>query len=187
MCRSLWLVGAWLLINCNPAAGKTKVDNVKLPSLGEDLALSVTALQRQGLLKDSDFIFDFNIGSTKRPQQPTLANGLNAVPGPNLFTVAASIANFPALIGEDVSLTVGMLGPCALYVSSFIARLSIDLFSVTPHTHPRASEFMYLVNGSVLTGMLQENGARYIEEHAASGQAVLFRTRPKLFYTKSFD
>jgi hypothetical protein len=56
----------------------------------------------------------------------------------------ANIANFPILTDLGQAVAVGFLGPCGLN---------------TPHTHPRATEFLTLVQGDVLeTGFILENG-----------------------------
>ena len=44
----------------------------------------------------------------------------------------------------------------------------------TPHTHPRATEMLYLINGTIRTGMLQENGARFVYNEVSSNQAQIF-------------
>ncbi|GME27388.1 Spherulin-1b precursor [Neofusicoccum parvum] len=57
---------------------------------------------------------------------------------------AAQINNFPILTDLGISTTVGFLGACGLN---------------TPHTHPRATEFLTLVQGSALDfGFIVENG-----------------------------
>ncbi|KAL1638998.1 hypothetical protein SLS58_008326 [Diplodia intermedia] len=57
---------------------------------------------------------------------------------------AAQINNFPILTDLGISTTVGFLGPCGLN---------------TPHTHPRATEFLTLVEGDKLDfGFIVENG-----------------------------
>lgn len=43
----------------------------------------------------------------------------------------------------------------------------------TPHTHPRATEFLYLVNGSLTNGMITETGSRFIINNITSDQAML--------------
>ena len=58
-----------------------------------------------------------------------------------------------------VAMTVGFIGPCGMN---------------TPHTHPRATEFNYVVSGKFMTGMLQENGVRPIMGTVHEGQASLF-------------
>ncbi|KAK7709515.1 hypothetical protein SLS57_008720 [Botryosphaeria dothidea] len=57
---------------------------------------------------------------------------------------AAQINNFPILTDLGISTTLGFLGPCGLN---------------TPHTHPRATEFLTLVEGNKLDfGFIVENG-----------------------------
>lgn len=58
-----------------------------------------------------------------------------------------------------LSLAVGFLGPCGLN---------------TPHTHPRATELNYVVNGTLRTGFLMENGARFVFNEAHAGTVSVF-------------
>ena len=44
----------------------------------------------------------------------------------------------------------------------------------TPHTHPRATEFLYLVNGHMEAGFIEENGARFVVNQLTAGQGTLF-------------
>lgn len=90
-------------------------------------------------------------------------------------TVAASSANFPAVIGNGVAMSkillcrrfhahlslsaVGILGPCGVN---------------TPHTHPRATEINISVNGTLRTGMLAENGARFVVNELPPGSMTVF-------------
>lgn len=87
------------------------------------------------------------------------------VPGAAGHLVLASVSDFPALVGNGesiqrwykchcsepviagVALLAGFLGPCGMN---------------TPHTHPRATEFLYLVNGTLQNGMITETGSRFI-------------------------
>jgi hypothetical protein len=58
--------------------------------------------------------------------------------------VSANIDSFPILTGLGISTTVGFLAPCGIN---------------TPHVHPRATEFLTLVEGSNLEfGYVLENG-----------------------------
>lgn len=58
--------------------------------------------------------------------------------------VAANIETFPILTDLGISTTVGFLGPCGIN---------------TPHVHPRATEFLTLVEGNNLQfGYVLENG-----------------------------
>jgi len=44
----------------------------------------------------------------------------------------------------------------------------------TPHTHPRATEFLFLVNGGIEAGFIEENGARFVVNQLTAGQGALF-------------
>jgi len=44
----------------------------------------------------------------------------------------------------------------------------------TPHTHPRSAEFNYVTNGSLITGMIPENGAKFVFNEVGTNQATLF-------------
>ncbi|KAH8689233.1 RmlC-like cupin domain-containing protein [Phaeosphaeriaceae sp. PMI808] len=71
----------------------------------------------------------------------------DAKPAPNAkggATKAANIETFPILTGLGISTTLGFLEPCSIN---------------TPHVHPRASEFLTLVEGKNLRfGYVLENG-----------------------------
>lgn len=54
---------------------------------------------------------------------------------------------------------IGFLGPCAIN---------------TPHTHPRATEINFSVNGTLRGGFLAENGAKFIEVTLNPGEAAIF-------------
>ncbi|KAF2795463.1 RmlC-like cupin [Melanomma pulvis-pyrius CBS 109.77] len=70
----------------------------------------------------------------------------NAKPAPGAkggATKAANIETFPILTGLDMSTTMGFLGPCGMN---------------SPHVHPRATEFLTVVEGAVKFGYVLENG-----------------------------
>ena len=56
-------------------------------------------------------------------------------------------------------MTLGFLEPCGMN---------------TPHTHPRATEMLYLVNGTITAGMIAENGARFVFNTLQAGSAQVF-------------
>ncbi|KAF1930361.1 RmlC-like cupin [Didymella exigua CBS 183.55] len=112
-------------------------------ALFRDLFTAPTAIKRfQRLLVQGDAllagpalkaltVFDFN-GATPAPGAEGGA------------TKAANIETFPILTGLDISTTLGFLEPCGIN---------------TPHVHPRATEFLTLVEGSNLKfGYVLENG-----------------------------
>jgi hypothetical protein len=43
-----------------------------------------------------------------------------------------------------------------------------------PHTHPRATEINIAINGTLRTGMLAENGARFVFNDVPAGSAAVF-------------
>jgi len=56
-------------------------------------------------------------------------------------------------------MAVGILEPCGMN---------------TPHTHPRATEIQYNVNGTIRTGMITENGGRFIMTDLKPGGMTIF-------------
>jgi len=122
------------------------------PTNDQSVALLITAatnVDRINMLNDADFVFDFF--------HPP--NGSITASGPDGHIVTARRDTFPALVSNGLALSVGFLGPCGLN---------------TPHTHPRATEFNFAVNGTLRTGMLAENDARVVMNTINPGQAVLF-------------
>lgn len=97
----------------------------------------------------SQFVFDF--------LNPPGGSGETV--GAGGHTVAASSATFPALIGTGMAMTIGFLGPCGFN---------------TPHTHPRATEFNFVVNSTLSAGLLTENGARFVFNEVPAGSAAIF-------------
>ncbi|KAI1795208.1 RmlC-like cupin [Ganoderma leucocontextum] len=95
--------------------------------------------------KDTDFVFNF-LNAT-------------AVKGAGGELISATVSNFPVLVNNGLAMTIGLLGPCGMN---------------TPHTHPRATEILYLVNGTLTTGMIPENGDRFIFNTLEGGSAQVF-------------
>ncbi|KAJ3476808.1 hypothetical protein NLI96_g10902 [Meripilus lineatus] len=124
------------------------------PTLGQspaqkvaDLRLAASMVDRVKLLQDNEFVFDF--------LHPISGES----DGGGGHTVSASVGNFPALVGTGMAMTIGFLGPCGYN---------------TPHTHPRATEFNFAVNGTLQTGFLAENGARFVFNEVPPGSAAIF-------------
>ena len=106
---------------------------------------SQSALQERQKLKPKDFVFDrFNA-------TPTVGSGGQG----NFMTVET----FPALKGMGVSASTFDILPCGI---------------ILPHIHPRGNEIFYSMKGGFLTGFLEENGGRYIENNITAGQATVF-------------
>jgi hypothetical protein len=77
------------------------------------------------------------------PQKPPLV--LNPFPPhyPQLTYHLQNIDTFPILTDLGLSTTVAFLNPCGIN---------------TPHVHPRATEFLTVVQGAISFGMILENG-----------------------------
>ncbi|KAI9001036.1 RmlC-like cupin [Trametes punicea] len=107
---------------------------------------AATQVDRINILsQDSDFVFNFLTSK--------------ATTGAGGSAVGATVENFPALVDNGLAMTIGFLGPCGMN---------------TPHTHPRATEILYVVNGTISSGMLAENGARFVFNKVPAGSAVIF-------------
>ncbi|KAJ7656259.1 RmlC-like cupin domain-containing protein [Mycena polygramma] len=111
------------------------------------LRLDPTAVDRINDLSDQQFVFDF------------LNPPGGVTTGAAGHTVTATSGTFPAVVGNGVAMTVGFLGPCGIN---------------TPHTHPRATEINFSVNGTLRTGMLSENGARFVVNSLPPGSMTVF-------------
>jgi hypothetical protein len=113
------------------------------------LITSPTEVERINLLNDTDFLFDF-----LNPPPGAITSD-----GPDGTIVTARRDTFPAVVGNGIAMSVGHLGPCGLN---------------TPHIHPRATEFNIAINGTLMTGMLAENGARLVMNTVQPGQGTIF-------------
>ncbi|KAI0882745.1 RmlC-like cupin domain-containing protein [Annulohypoxylon maeteangense] len=80
------------------------------------------------LTSNSDFIFDFNKARKG---------------GKSSEIVQANRKAFPALTGTGIGMAVGFLGPCGFN---------------TPHVHNRATEFLIVTKGKIVSEMVIENG-----------------------------
>ncbi|KZV98939.1 RmlC-like cupin [Exidia glandulosa HHB12029] len=107
---------------------------------------AVTALDRINILQDDgDFVFDFT-----KATKTTGAGGA---------LIAAKADNFPALIGNGLAMTIGQMDPCSIN---------------SPHTHPRATEFLLMTKGTITAGFLAENGARFVINNVTELSATIF-------------
>ena len=101
-------------------------------------------------------MFDYNAG---------VGTARNA--GGNL--TLANVANFPALFANGVSLPSAFL-PSFPFSNTRTRPRGMN----TPHTHPRATEFLYVVNGQMEAGFIEENGARFVVNTVTEGQGTIF-------------
>lgn len=114
------------------------------------LTQAATVVDRLSLLPNaSDHVYDFNV--------PPRADAITT--GSGGHTVKADRKDFPALIGNGVSMTLGFIGPCGFN---------------TPHTHPRSAEINIVVEGSLGTEYILENGAPLIRNRLDKYQMTVF-------------
>lgn len=122
-------------------------DPVADAELVAKLITAPTQVQRLALLNDTDFVFNFNAG-------------VGVTKGAGGTVTTANAADFPAVIGNGMAMAVAVMEPCAMN---------------TPHTHPRATEFLYVVNGTGLAvGFIEENGARFVSNTVLPGEGTIF-------------
>ncbi|KAJ7131943.1 RmlC-like cupin domain-containing protein [Mycena filopes] len=114
-----------------------------------DLRDAPTAVDRVALLpNDSQFVFNF------------FDPALKATTGAGGKVITANAGNFPAVVGNGAAMAIGILEPCGLN---------------TPHTHPRATEIQFNVNGTTIrTGMITENNARFVMTDLSPGGMTIF-------------
>lgn len=114
------------------------------------LQTAATAVDRIALLPNpQDHVYDF----TNPPLTSAITQGKGG------HTVKADRKNFPALIGNGVSMTLGFIGPCGFN---------------TPHTHPRSAEINVIVQGELGTEYVLENGAPVIRNNLQQYQMTVF-------------
>ncbi|RMY72181.1 hypothetical protein D0863_04676 [Hortaea werneckii] len=95
---------------------------------------------------DDDWLFDFN----------DYPETYNFAPG---GVTTAKASTFPATVENGMSMAMLNMGPCAM---------------LPPHWHPRASNYVVTVLGSVTTYMWEENGARLVTEKLTPGKMTIF-------------
>lgn len=119
------------------------------------LATASTEIERNNLLDDAKYVFDYTsfLGIKNSTGVPGLTIGKGG------RVVAANTINYPALIGHGISMTIGFIEPCGIN---------------NPHTHPRATEMLLMIEGEMRVGFFMENGARFIGNTLKLGQATVF-------------
>ncbi|KZV68938.1 RmlC-like cupin [Peniophora sp. CONT] len=113
------------------------------------LRLAPTQVDRINVLSDEDLVFSFSNPST----------AVGTVTGAGGHAVLGISGNFPAVVGNSISMIVGHLAPCGMN---------------TPHTHPRAAEIIYSVNSSLVSGFIMEDGAPYRQVNISAGSATVY-------------
>lgn len=109
------------------------------------IPLSRQAFRKQ--FSNRDFAFD-------------LAGSRNTGTGTGGSLRVADIDSMPALSGEGVSSTLFSVEPCGINL---------------PHIHPRATEFLYVIEGDFLrAGFVEENGGRTIINDIKAGDVNFY-------------
>ncbi|KAL9106814.1 MAG: hypothetical protein Q9227_008236 [Pyrenula ochraceoflavens] len=127
----------------NPPSALTTPPQNPIPSPSSSPPLSNTALIDSLILAPSEQ----DKLAILVPNPPNVANLTytfinNTVSPPTGGTIAlAAIDAFPALQLGNVAAAIGFVNPCGLN---------------TPHSHPRASEFLTVVRGELVTGLILE-------------------------------
>ncbi|KAJ3159611.1 hypothetical protein HDU86_001620 [Geranomyces michiganensis] len=105
-----------------------------------------TAVERMSRFKSSDYVIDlFN-----NPKGDEVAKGGRLS--------RMNLKSLPALDRQHIAMTLILLEPCGINL---------------PHTHPRASEALYIINGEkVLVGVIEENGGKVILNKLDTGKAT---------------
>ena len=119
------------------------------PGLVDALLTASSEVARNQLLNPRDYKFDFFNFNPK-------------ITGNGGTVTVGNRANFPAITTQGVAMAVGILYPCGLN---------------TPHFHPRASEILFVANGTgpVLSGTVLESGAdNLISNLLRPGQAEVY-------------
>lgn len=99
----------------------------------QSLELAPTAVERFQILAADPKQFKFNFAAAGPPAASSGAS-----------VVLANRATMPALIGQGISTAMGWLNPCGINV---------------PHIHPRATEFLTVVSGTIKNGFIIETGS----------------------------
>ncbi|KAJ7609511.1 RmlC-like cupin domain-containing protein [Roridomyces roridus] len=93
-------------------------------------------------------------------RQLTVFDFNNQVPGPGGSILLATVDEFPILEGLGISAGVSFIKACGINI---------------PHSHPRASEVLTVVEGILYTGFVQENGFNTeIETQLGTFQGTVF-------------
>lgn len=130
-----------------------RADSVKAPTPGE-----IKALQDALILQPGE---ERRLKQILLPNPPDASNITfqftnNSVTGHTGGTIAlTTLNNFPALLTTNVAMAIGFVNPCGLNV---------------PHNHPRANEFLTVIQGKLIGGLIledEENGNGQLAGQAA--------------------
>ena len=120
------------------------VDQTVDPTLVAKLKMAATMRDRLLMLSDHQLLFNFTAGSTYSWKPGSVVNA-NSATWPILSTVGVTVAQLN-------------LGPCAM---------------LAPHLH-RANNLVVAIIGPTHTFMVQENGARLVQQVLTPGMMTIF-------------
>lgn len=120
------------------------VDKDVNPQLVANLKMANTKLDVLNLLSDADLLYDFTTNPMYSWEPGSVCN--------------ADVATMPALTGSGMTVAQLNLGPCSM---------------LPPHLH-RAMNIVVAISGQTHTYMIQENGARLVQQILTPGQLTIF-------------
>jgi oxalate decarboxylase/phosphoglucose isomerase-like protein (cupin superfamily) len=145
-----WLQGPERTCMCDRFGSQKFIDCVENGFKATPLAAGVarTAMGARQEFEAKDFVFDL-LGSI--PLAITEGGGTAQV---------LTVAQLPSLANTGLSMVLVNLEPCAIN---------------PPHTHPRATELIYMISGKDLrTAFVEENGGRVIVNDIGMGETTFF-------------
>ena len=112
----------------------------------DSVSSQLTQLEMRQKFNASDFVYDMDNATIK----VTRAGGT---------LIPCVVSQMPALANQKISYVLHYLEPCGIF---------------TPEVHPRAAEFIYVIDGSNLqVGFSEENGGRFIVNVLQKGQVMI--------------
>lgn len=129
------------------------------------ISLFVIGISRIANASDPDILSDFILleNQTSACGDFFTYTGMRGIvhKAPKTFTVTkASLAEFPALNGQSVSLAMLQFPPGAVN---------------PPHTHPRASELLFLVKGVLEVGFIDTKNVLYKQKLRAGDMFIFLK------------
>ncbi|KAK4498413.1 hypothetical protein PRZ48_011071 [Zasmidium cellare] len=126
----------------NPAAASSAA--AAAASLAREAVLDVTNVQRFNTVLTVDGAGQQLLPPDQLRERTVFDFGARAAPlGQGGRFVLANENNFPILVEQGIATAIGFLNPCSMN---------------SPHTHPRATEWLTVVQGKLQSGFMLENG-----------------------------
>jgi hypothetical protein len=136
----------FLIITALPLiSAETSRSRTTNPNLNAALKTAATNYDRQELLQDKDWVYDFGA-------HPNFNH-------PNGAVIVADAASLPALTGHGMTISLLKLVGCGM---------------LAPHLHPRATNLVVAITGNTSTWMIGENGVKTVETVLSPMKMTLF-------------